>query len=188
MSKRKPAEEAVVEETAAESPKRDLLEAYIPDIFTSDQVDWLWDSLSILGQFSPEELQRLQVATLLLILERQYMILEEFKRLRWESTPSRSDGGGAGYRERVRRNGSVEGFDATYFRELIARELGEEPDEETLGTLAALAGEPGRLERAIASTRRYLDQHAVEKPLGFLVAKLRSWREADSGNGKRYRR
>lgn len=185
MSKRKPAEEAVVDAAAVESPKRDLLEAFLPDIFTSDHVDWLWDSLSILGQFSPEELQRLQVATLLLILERQYLILEEFKRLRWESKSSRSEGGVAGYRETMRRNGSVDGFDATYFRELIAQELGEEPDEETLGTLAALAGEPGRLERAIASTRRYLDQHAVEKPLGFLVAKLRSWREED---GKRYRR
>ena len=161
----------------SDDPKRDLLEAFLPDIFTSDHVDWLWDSLSILGQFAPEELQRLQVATLLLILERQYAILEELKRLRWEGKEHR--------REKFQRNGGqsrsseVEGFDATYFRERILRELGEEPDDQTLELLLSLAGEPGRLDRAITSTKRYLEQHQVAKPLGFLVAKLRSWREQD---------
>lgn len=161
----------------SDDPKRDLLEAFLPDIFTSDHVDWLWDSLSILGQFSPEELQRVQVATLLLILERQYAILEELKRLRWEGKVHR--------REKFQRNGGqsrsseVEGFDATYFRERILRELGEEPDDQTLEVLLALAGEPGRLDRAITSTKRYVEQHQVAKPLGFLVAKLRSWREED---------
>lgn len=164
----------------SDDPKRDLLEAFLPDIFTSDHVDWLWDSLSILGQFAPEELQRLQVATLLLILERQYAILEELKRLRWEGKAHRSESG-----PKFQRNGGqsrsseAEGFDATYFRERILRELGEEPDDQTLEVLLALAGEPGRLDRAITSTKRYVEQHQVAKPLGFLVAKLRSWREED---------
>lgn len=162
----------------SDDPKRDLLEAFLPDSFTSDHVDWLWDSLSIFGQFAPEELQRLQVATLLLILERQYAILEELKHLRREGKTLRSESG-----PKFQRNGgqsrSSEGFDATYFRERILRELGEEPDDQTLEVLLALAGEPGRLDRAITSTKRYLEQHQVEKPLGFLVAKLRTWREED---------
>ena len=176
MARRRAAEEVTVVAAPAENPKRDLLEAFAPDIVSSDRADWLWDSLSILGQFSPEELQRLQVAVLLLILERQYLILEKIQNL---AQPAGTT---------IARDGVVEGFDVTYFRGLIAQELGEEPDEETMAILAKLAQEPGRLERAIASTRRYLEREDVAKPLGLLISKLRSWQQEDRERAKRYHR
>ena len=143
-----------------ENPKRDLLVAFAPDSL-ADTLDFLWDSVSVLARFSPEELQRLQVGILLLILDR-------LQQLGVQDAPQAKSGG----------------FDGTYFRELIASELGEEPDDQTLQVLAALAGDPSRLERAVLSCKRYLENHPVDKPLGLLVSKLRAWREED-GNRRR---
>jgi ribosomal protein S9 len=172
MAKRKNAEETTMvmekELLTMEDRRRDLLVAVVPDGVTEGQAEWLWEAMGVLREYAPEELQRLQVATLLLILERQERILAALQ--------ERGNAGAVG---------EAGGFDASYFRALIAQELGEEPNEETLSALAALAGDPGRLERAIASTRRYLEQNQVDKPIGFLMAKLRSWREQDIRRSRR---
>jgi hypothetical protein len=163
-----------VEETTPENTKRDLLEAYLPDSFDPETCNRLLDALSLLSQFAPEELQRVQVATLLLVLE-------ELRSLRSSKGSSRVGSDGS-----EPEGPKYVGIDFLYFRELIMQELGVGTDDDTLETLAGLAGDPGRLERAIVYTRRVMQERGLESPIGFLIAKLRSWRQQD--DQKRQRR
>jgi hypothetical protein len=140
-----------------------------------------------LGSFSPEEVLRVQVSSVLLILEQQYKILEllsgileELRSLEYSKHSSVVGGNGS-----QPEAPKYVGMDFLYFRELIMRELGVEPDEDTLETLAELAGNPGRLERAIVYTQRIMREHELESPMGFLIAKLRSWRQQDSQKQRR---
>jgi len=182
MSKRKQAEAAVLEQQEAvmENPKRELLEAYLPDGLDSDTSNRILDALSILRQFTPEELQRLETAALLLMLERMHLMVERLGQMVTELSLSE-------VAPVAKSDGVSGGFDAVYFRGRILQELGVEPDDTTLERVAQLAGDPSRLERAIMATRKYLDYTEVESPLGVLINKLRRWQEMDIANGKRQR-
>jgi hypothetical protein len=177
MSKRKRAEAAVLEqEVGMENRKRELLEAYLPDGLDRETSNRILDALSILSQFTPEELQRLETAALLLMLERLNQMVTELQRLSLSEVAPLA-----------KSNGVSGGFDVVYFRGRILQELGIEPDDDTLERVAQLAGDPSRLERAIIATRKYLDYAQVENPLGVLINKLRRWQEMDSANGRRQR-
>jgi len=182
MSKRKQAEAAVLkqEEVAMENPKRNLLEAYLPDGLDTETSNRLLDALSILSQFTPEELQRLETAALLLVLERMHLMVERLRQMVTELSLSE-------VAPVAKSDGVPGGFDAVYFRGRILQELGVEPDDTTLERVVRLAGDPSRLERAIMATRKYLDYTEVGNPLGVLVNKLRRWQEMDMTNGKRQR-
>jgi hypothetical protein len=184
VSKRKRAEAAVLEQEAVmDNPRRDLLEAYLPDGLDGATSNRLLDALSVLSQFTTEELQRVQLAAVLLLLESQQRLLERvdliLEELKLRSSDEEDHDAGS--------DGFVGGFDPLYFYNLIEHYLGEKPDNETLVRLFELAGHPGRLERAVMATHKSMEKKPLESPLGYLIVKLRRWREENDGHGKRQR-
>lgn len=116
--------------------------------------DGLPEELALLSV--PERLQRIQVAAILVLLEKVEQLLAT--------------------KENAAASG---GFVPEYFRGLIEERLGQVPDDKTLETLFSLAGDAARLERAITSVEKAMQSRPVDSPVGFLVSTLRRWREQD---------
>lgn len=107
-----------------------------------------------------DALQRIQVASILLLVQELRNLREALASINGATAP-------AG------------GFDSRYFRDLIKRELGTDIEDQTLQRTFRLAGDPARLERAVASVKKTMDTAAVENPVGLLVWKLQDWWERD---------
>lgn len=102
-----------------------------------------------LERYTPEQLLRIQVASVLTLLH----ALEQ------REEPA--------------------GFDTRYFHDLLQTQLGVSIDDETLQKLLEAARSPQRLERGIATVRKRMEQVEVQKPVGLLFRVLASWNEKD---------
>lgn len=107
-----------------------------------------------------DTLQRIQVASILLLVRELRSLREALVGTKGAAAP----GGG---------------FDSRYFRDLIKRELGTEIEDQTLQRAFRLAGDPARLERAVASVKKTMGTADIGNPVGLLVWKLQDWRERD---------
>lgn len=112
-------------------------------------------------QLPIDALQRLQVAAILTLVQELRILREALGQVKAAV-------------------GATGGFDPQYFRDLIKRELGAAIEDETLRRAFRLAGDPARLERAIASTKKAMGVIEVESPVGLLIRKLQDWRSRDS--------